>query len=102
MDGYFLHVANRLDKIRTGDNHGKSEFLKELKTLDLWRAVLAEFVATMLFVFIGTMSAVGIVTLSTGEAIIRVSICNFVNRTIKENSLFITIHVQYLDNIYKI
>ncbi|WAR21870.1 AQP1-like protein, partial [Mya arenaria] len=33
----------------------------ELKSWPLWRAVLAEFIATLLFVFIGTMSAIDIV-----------------------------------------
>ncbi|WAR21867.1 AQPA-like protein, partial [Mya arenaria] len=37
---------------------------QELKTWSLWRAVLAEFLATLLFVFIGTMSAVDIVPIT--------------------------------------
>ena len=72
MDGYFLYVANRLDKIRNGDSPVKSEFLRELKTWSLWRAVFASC-SNKLFVFIGTMSAVGIERLSIGEAIIRVN-----------------------------
>ena len=74
MDGYFLHIANRLDKIRTGDGQGNFNIFGELKSWDLWRAVLAEGVATLLFVFVGTASIV----LPTGEVpgaplIVRVS-----------------------------
>ncbi|KAL4229080.1 hypothetical protein ACF0H5_012119 [Mactra antiquata] len=61
MDGYFVHIANRLEKIRTAADDRPSGILNELKTWELWRAVLAEGIATLLFVFIGTMSAVGIV-----------------------------------------
>ena len=74
MDAYFLYVADRLEKIRNGEAKG---LLGELKSWELWRAVLAEGVATMLFVFIGTASAV----LPMGEAlqaakIVRVCIFN--------------------------
>ena len=73
MDGYFLYIANRLDNIRT-EGPGKLDIVGELKSWDLWRAVLAEGVATMLFVFVGTASIV----LPTGEVlgaplIVRVS-----------------------------
>ena len=57
MDGYFLHIANRLDSIRT-EGQGKLDIIGELKSWDLWRAVLAEGLATMLFVFVGTASIV--------------------------------------------
>lgn len=57
MDAYFLHVSSRLDKLRQGEQAGSGGWLDELKSWPLWRAVLAEFLATMLFVFIGTMSA---------------------------------------------
>lgn len=65
MDGYFLYIADRLDRIRVGEGKGKFDLLGELKSWELWRAVLAEGVATMLFVFIGTASAV----LPVGEAL---------------------------------
>ena len=65
MDGYFLYIADRLDRIRVGEGKGKFDLIGELKSWELWRAVLAEGVATMLFVFIGTASAV----LPAGEAL---------------------------------
>lgn len=66
MDGYFIHIANRLDKIRRGgDNNKPTDFFgslkQELVSWELWRAVLAEFLATFVFVFIGTMSTVHMV-----------------------------------------
>lgn len=57
MDAYFLHVSSRLDKLRQGEQAASGGLLDELKSWPLWRAVLAEFLATMVFVFIGTMSA---------------------------------------------
>ncbi|XP_060576032.1 aquaporin AQPAe.a-like [Ruditapes philippinarum] len=59
MEGYFLYIANHLENIRLTDSRSSlpNKTIHELKTWDLWRAVLAEFVATVLFVFIGTMSA---------------------------------------------
>ncbi|WAR21869.1 AQP2-like protein [Mya arenaria] len=64
IDGYFLYLASRLDKLRRGENTETGNWLQELKTWSLWRAVLAEFLATLLFVFIGTMSAVDIVPIT--------------------------------------
>lgn len=60
MEGYFLYIANKLDRIRNGDTPEKFDILRELRGFELWRAVLAEFIATMLFVFMGTMSAVAL------------------------------------------
>lgn len=58
MDGYFLYVAHKLEKLRTGPQRSLLDVVGEIKSWDLWRAVLAEGVATMLFVFIGTSSIV--------------------------------------------
>ena len=70
MDAYFLYVANRIDKIRAGEGSGKFDIVGELKSWELWRAVMAEGVATMLFVFIGTASAV----LPLGEVLMAAKI----------------------------
>lgn len=74
MDSYFIHIANRLEKLRRTDKNQSKGILNELKSWDLWRAVIAEGIATLLFVFIGTMSAVGIVPVTdvTGN-FVRVS-----------------------------
>ncbi|XP_052773593.1 aquaporin-5-like [Mya arenaria] len=64
IDGYFVYLASRLDKLRQGGDTETGNWLQELKTWPLWRAVLAEFLATLLFVFIGTMSAVDIVPIT--------------------------------------
>lgn len=58
MDGYFYYITNKLEAIRLGQTSGRFDIVGELKSYELWRAVSAEFIATMLFVFIGTMSAV--------------------------------------------
>ena len=60
MEGYFLNVAHKLETKRIGPGLGKCDILAELKTWDLWRAVIAEGVATALFVLIGTMSVMDI------------------------------------------
>ncbi|XP_052770365.1 aquaporin FA-CHIP-like [Mya arenaria] len=64
VDGYFIYLASRLDKLRKGGDTETGNWLQELQTWPLWRAVLAEFLATLVFVFIGTMSAVDIVPLT--------------------------------------
>lgn len=56
MEAYFVHIASRVEKLRQGEADSVG-WMDELKSWPLWRAVLAEFIATMLFVFIGTMSA---------------------------------------------
>ncbi|XP_053409128.1 aquaporin AQPAe.a-like isoform X4 [Mercenaria mercenaria] len=67
MERYFLHVANNIERIRRADdnaripNNFKEKIIQEFKSWESWRAVLAEFIATLMFVFIGTMSAAGIV-----------------------------------------
>ena len=66
MEGYFSYIANRLENIRQADNHSTvpysltQKIIKEVKSWELWRAVLAELIATCLFVFVGTMSTVDI------------------------------------------
>jgi hypothetical protein len=81
MEGYFIHIANHVERIRS--SHSKTELprsfsgkiIKELKSWELWRSVLAEFIATLLFVFIGTMSTLPIVPEADDWAkIIRVRI----------------------------
>lgn len=75
-----MHIANHLERIRRAEDNVSEEksflgkILQELKSWDLWRAVLAECIATFLFVFIGTMSAVGIAPVVDDWAkIIRIS-----------------------------
>nr|QIE08067.1 aquaporin 1 [Sinonovacula constricta] len=72
MDGYFAYIARRLDSIRLSPD-GEPTMFREVKSRDLWRAVLAEFVATMLFVFIGTMSAVPLVPVGGAAQYVRVA-----------------------------
>ena len=69
-----MHIANKVEQTKLQHGRvGKVGLLEELRTWDLWRAVLAEFVATMLFVFIGTMSAVSIATGDELSKVVRVS-----------------------------
>lgn len=59
MDGYFLYIASKLEGLRKGGpERGVFDILGEIKSLDLWRAVLAEGLATMIFVFVGTSATV--------------------------------------------
>ena len=58
MDAYFLYITSKLEKLRKGPERGLFDIEGEAKSWDLWRAVLAEGVATLLFVFIGTSSIV--------------------------------------------
>lgn len=67
MDGYFLYLANKLEKVRLQSETGKFDVLTELKSWDLWRAVLAEGLSTMLFVLIGTMSAMDLEQTDEGD-----------------------------------
>ncbi|KAH3700204.1 aquaporin AQPAn.G-like [Dreissena polymorpha] len=62
MDSYFLYIASRLEKLRRDKdaNNRSGSWFGELKQLQFWRAAAAECLATLLFVFIGTMSAVDI------------------------------------------
>ncbi|XP_055957781.1 aquaporin AQPAe.a-like [Patella vulgata] len=66
MDALFIYVSNKLEEIKYGPQDGKSKLinLKEMKSFAFWRAVIAEFLATMLFVFLGVASTLG----GSGEA----------------------------------
>ena len=60
MEGLYVYTANKLEAIRTG-NDGKGSYkifdVQELKSIPFWRAVGAEFLAQILFVFLGGCSA---------------------------------------------
>jgi glycerol uptake facilitator-like aquaporin len=68
MDGYFVDLTRRIEKLRNGDL--PSGMLQELKSRALWRAVFAEFIATMVFLFIATMAAVPLLPVEGTEATI--------------------------------
>jgi len=55
-----MYLVNKLESIRVGTNSDKLDILRELRSLDLWRGVAAEFVATLLFVLISTLACVAI------------------------------------------
>jgi len=55
-----MYLVNKLESIRVGTISDKLDILRELRSLDLWRGVAAEFVATLLFVLISTLSCVAI------------------------------------------
>ncbi|XP_041360895.1 aquaporin-2-like isoform X3 [Gigantopelta aegis] len=61
LEGFFIYISNKLESIRFG--HTKTKYkiidLQELKSVALWRAVFAEFLASILFVYLGAQSAVG-------------------------------------------
>ncbi|KAK3578203.1 hypothetical protein CHS0354_015254 [Potamilus streckersoni] len=60
MEGYFLYITNKLAKIRSEKEMGEPKGLlfREVNQWSFWRAVLAEFVGTMLLVFIGCASTI--------------------------------------------
>ena len=58
MDAYFLYLTSKLEKLRTGPERSLLDMKREILSWDLWRGTLAEGIATMLFVFIGTASIV--------------------------------------------
>lgn len=61
MEAYFVYIANKIQEIRFGKpKEVRILQLGELKTWPFWRAVLAEFVGTLLFVFLGSASAIPI------------------------------------------
>jgi glycerol uptake facilitator-like aquaporin len=61
MEAYVLYIANKLQEIRFGKpKEVRILQFAELKTWAFWRAVLAEFVGTLLFVFLGVASTVPI------------------------------------------
>ncbi|XP_076437828.1 aquaporin-5-like [Babylonia areolata] len=62
MEGLFVYTANKVEEVRTGADEGKQKGYKivdvqELKSLAFWRAVGAEFLAQILFVYLGGSSA---------------------------------------------
>ncbi|XP_060565223.1 aquaporin FA-CHIP-like [Ruditapes philippinarum] len=67
MEGYFLHIASKLEELRVRPGTGKFNLLTELKSWDLWRGVIAELIATALFVLIGSMSAMDINQTDEGD-----------------------------------
>ena len=74
MDAYFLYITSKLEKLRKGPERNLLDIAGEFKSWDLWRAVLAEGIATMLFVFVGTSSIVQPTgELMDGGRIVRVS-----------------------------
>ncbi|WAR21884.1 PIP1-like protein, partial [Mya arenaria] len=58
IDGYFFYLVRLMDELRQGDKKKQEKWVDELKEWPFWRAVIAEFMATFLFIFISTMSAV--------------------------------------------
>lgn len=62
MEALYLHIANKLEGIRYGPKPGGNVIfdLAELKSLSLWRAVFAEFLAQVMFVILGCCSCIAI------------------------------------------
>ncbi|XP_071101013.1 aquaporin AQPAe.a-like [Haliotis cracherodii] len=57
MEGYYIHVANKLHSTRFGTNvKAKTCDVRELNTACFWRAVYAEFLGTLLLTFVGSAS----------------------------------------------
>ena len=78
MDAYFLYLTSKLEKLRTGPERSLLDMKREILSWDLWRGTLAEGIATMLFVFIGTASIVfPIGEALTSAKIVKVSVCHF-------------------------
>lgn len=69
-----LYIANKLQEIRFGrPKEVRILQFAELKTWAFWRAVLAEFVGTLLFVFLGVAS-----TVPLGGPQSTVKVCNII------------------------
>lgn len=76
MEAYFMYIANKIQEIRFGKpKEVRILQFGELKTWPFWRAALAEFVGTLLFVFLGSASAIPI---GDTQSPIKVS-CNRTN-----------------------
>ena len=59
MEAWVVYIANKLQEIRFGKpKEVRILQFGELKTWAFWRAVLAEFVGTLLFVFLGCASTI--------------------------------------------
>lgn len=58
MEGYFMHVSKKVADARFGKEQEEEKVysVQELKSWKFWRAVMAEFVGTLLFVFLGCAS----------------------------------------------
>ncbi|XP_059175182.1 aquaporin-5-like isoform X2 [Physella acuta] len=76
MEALYIHIANKLESIRFGKpkHSGKLIDIAELKTLELWRAVFAEFLAQILFVFLGCASAIAINPTNSSDPVYLVKI----------------------------
>lgn len=76
MEGLYVHIASKLEAIRLGQDGAKTYKVldpKELKSVELWRAVFAEFIAQILFVFLGCGSTMFVEKDERSEAVIKVS-----------------------------
>ena len=58
MDSYFMDIRNKFENLKARRLDSKLDASKEIVRLSFWRDVLAEGLATMLFVFVGTASNV--------------------------------------------
>ena len=58
MDSYFMDIRNKFEHLKAGRLDSKVDASKEIVRLSFWRDVLAEGLATMLFVFVGTAANV--------------------------------------------
>lgn len=81
MEALYIHIANKLEGLRFGTcgPSGKILSMSELKSAELWRAVFAEFLAQVLFVFLGCASAnaIGNTTPPTDVYLLKVSECEW-------------------------
>ncbi|XP_076456846.1 aquaporin-5-like [Babylonia areolata] len=75
MEGLYVYTANKLEAVRKGDDGAKKPYkivdVQELKSLAFWRAVFAEFLAQILFVFLGGCSAM--FTTAGNDKIIKIA-----------------------------
>ena len=59
MESYFLYITNKIQEIRFGKPKQLTFCdLSEVKTWLFWRAVMAEYVGTLLFVFLASQSTI--------------------------------------------
>nr|AYH91719.1 aquaporin [Pomacea canaliculata] len=76
MEGLYVHIASKLEAIRLGQDGAKTYKVldpKELKSVELWRAVFAEFLAQILFVFLGCGSTMFVKEDERSEAVIKIA-----------------------------
>ncbi|GFO22753.1 Aquaporin [Plakobranchus ocellatus] len=76
MEALFIHIATKLEAIRFGKDTASAKILDmaEIKSLQLWRAVAAEFIAQALFVILGCASANAISPLNTGSDVYLIKV----------------------------